>query len=199
MNSLILLAAFAVWALVHSWAASLGAKDLFRRRFGANFMRLHRLGYNLFSVITLLPVAWLTFRLPDRILYIVPAPWSYILFAGQAAAGLLLLITLLQTDALAFIGLRQLMPAAPQPGTFVRDGSYRLVRHPLYAYGLLLLWLTPAMSVNTLTMYSAFTLYIIIGASFEERKLLREFGAAYAQYRADTPMLIPGLRFKRNK
>jgi len=35
----------------------------------------------------------------------------------------------------------------------------------------------------------------LIGAYFEERKLLREFGEAYAIYKNTTPMLIPGLVF----
>jgi protein-S-isoprenylcysteine O-methyltransferase Ste14 len=38
-----------------------------------------------------------------------------------------------------------------------------------------------------------------VGAFFEERKLEREFGAAYTEYKAATPMLIPGLVFRRNK
>jgi protein-S-isoprenylcysteine O-methyltransferase Ste14 len=39
------------------------------------------------------------------------------------------------------------------------------------------------------------TIYILIGAYFEERKLSREFGAAYADYKSKTPMLIPWLKF----
>jgi protein-S-isoprenylcysteine O-methyltransferase Ste14 len=56
------------------------------------------------------------------------------------------------------------------------------------------LWLTPEMSVNTLVFYIGVTLYFIIGAHFEERKLVREFGAEYEEYMANTPMLIP-IRF----
>jgi protein-S-isoprenylcysteine O-methyltransferase Ste14 len=40
-------------------------------------------------------------------------------------------------------------------------------------------------------LYIGATLYIIIGAYFEERKLLRDFGDAYAGYKRKTPMLIP--------
>jgi len=47
--------------------------------------------------------------------------------------------------------------------------------------------------------YLAFTLYILVGVYFEERKLLREFGQEYAEYRSITPMLIPGMRFGWNK
>jgi protein-S-isoprenylcysteine O-methyltransferase Ste14 len=39
------------------------------------------------------------------------------------------------------------------------------------------------------------TIYIFIGAYFEERKLLREYGEVYAEYKSRTPMLIPWLKF----
>lgn len=52
------------------------------------------------------------------------------------------------------------------------------------------------MSWNVLAFNIAATLYMIIGAVFEERKLRAEFGAAYDEYAHRTPMLIPGFRFK---
>ncbi len=55
------------------------------------------------------------------------------------------------------------------------------------------------MSDNSLVVIIAASIYIVVGALFEERKLEREFGAAYAEYKAATPMLIPGLLFSRNK
>jgi protein-S-isoprenylcysteine O-methyltransferase Ste14 len=72
---------------------------------------------------------------------------------------------------------------------------YRLVRHPLYTFSLLVLWLNPVVSQNSLAFYLGATLYIVIGAYFEERKLLREFGEAYADYMRRTPMLIPFFNF----
>jgi protein-S-isoprenylcysteine O-methyltransferase Ste14 len=76
---------------------------------------------------------------------------------------------------------------------------YRWVRHPLYTAGLLFIWLTPIMTLNTLVVFIAATVYILVGAFFEERKLEREFGQAYREYKAATPMLIPGLKFGWNK
>ena len=70
-------------------------------------------------------------------------------------------------------------------------GLYRYMRHPLYTFSLLVLWLTPTMTRNFALLYAALTVYIIIGAIFEERKLLQTFGAAYQEYRAKTPFLIP--------
>jgi protein-S-isoprenylcysteine O-methyltransferase Ste14 len=72
------------------------------------------------------------------------------------------------------------------------------VRHPFYTFFLLFLWLTPAMTVNLLVVYFALTVYIHIGIYFEERKLLRDFGEQYAEYRVVTPMLFPMPKFARN-
>jgi protein-S-isoprenylcysteine O-methyltransferase Ste14 len=65
------------------------------------------------------------------------------------------------------------------------------VRHPLYTAGLLFIWLIPVMTANLLALNIGLTMYLIIGALFEERKLVREFGEAYIQYRKNTPMLVP--------
>jgi len=115
------------------------------------------------------------------------------MLAGQGASVLMLLVGVLQTDTLNFIGLGQLFQEKEKPSKLVVSGLYRYMRHPLYTAGLLFLWLSPSVSVNSFTLYVAATIYIVIGAYFEERKLLREFGPAYAEYKKKTPMLIPGL------
>jgi protein-S-isoprenylcysteine O-methyltransferase Ste14 len=182
----------AVWGLVHSFLASLAVKNFSRRTFGAGFMRLYRLAYNVFSAISFIPVLWLLATLPDQNLYSVPAPWNYLMLAGQGLAALCLLVAMLQTDSLHFVGLKQLFEE-DKSGSLVTTGFYKLMRHPLYTFSLLFLWLNPTMTVNSLVFYIGGTLYFLIGAYFEERKLLREFGSVYAEYKAVTPMLIPGL------
>jgi len=199
MNILILTGAFIAWGVVHSLLASLAAKEFLHKNLGGDFMRVYRLGYNLFSVLSLLPVLWLMWVLPNPSVYSVSAPWKYLMLAGQGVAAFLLLIGVLQTDTLSFVGLRQLVDPDPKSGSLVKGGLYRFVRHPLYSAGLLFLWLTASMTVNQLVVYAWATIYIFVGATFEERKLMREYGAAYAEYKALTPMIIPGLLFKRGK
>lgn len=187
-----------LWGIVHSILASLGFKDFLRRTLGNGFMKLYRLLYNLFAVLSILPALYLMISLPDQPLYAVPAPWSYLLRMGQAVSALLLLVAVLQTDVLSFVGLRQLVEKEGESG-LVKNGLYRIVRHPLYTFSLLILWFSPAMTVNSFIVYMALTIYIVIGAVFEERKLLREFGQEYQEYKSTTPMLIPGLKFGGNK
>jgi protein-S-isoprenylcysteine O-methyltransferase Ste14 len=198
MSIIYLVAAIGIWGLVHSLLASIPAKNFFRERLGAGFMRFYRLGYNIFSVLTFLPILYLMVVLPDRLLYSMPAPWSFLMLAGQALAALGLLVGVLQTDTLSFIGLRQFFEEE-KSGKLVTHGLYRFIRHPLYTFGLLFIWLSPTMTANSLIVSIAATIYTIVGAFFEERKLLREFGKPYADYKRDTPMLIPWLGFHRNK
>lgn len=193
-----LILSIVAWGTVHSLTASLWFKDLLRRTLGDGFRRFYRLLYNIFSVISIAPVLYLMVALPDRTLYQIPGPWSMFMRIGQALAALLLFVSLLQTDVLSFAGLRQLFEAE-KPGQLVTGGFYRLVRHPLYFFGLLVLWLTPSASLNSFIVSLAFTLYLPLGMYFEERKLLREFGRQYADYKTATPMLIPGLKLPGNK
>jgi protein-S-isoprenylcysteine O-methyltransferase Ste14 len=193
-----LIIAILLWGIVHSVTASLGFKDFLRRALGDGFMKFYRLLYNVFSAVSFAPILYLMVVLPDRDMYQVPAPWNYLMLAGQGLAALFLLIAVLQTDTLSFVGLRQLFEEE-KPGKLITRGFYRIVRHPLYTFGLLILWLTPNMSLNSLLVYVSLTIYIVVGAWFEERKLLREYGQEYAAYKAVTPMIIPSLKFRGNK
>lgn len=199
-----LILAVIVWGALHSWLASLQAKDLTRRWLGERFMCFYRLAYNLVAGLSFLPVVGLAVWLPDRPLYLVPLPWAGLMVAGQLLAVAALIGGFLQSDPAEFLGLRQIAggcqrndPMAARGGELIVSGLYRHVRHPLYTAGLTFIWLMPVMTVNLLALNLALTLYIVIGAIFEERKLLREFGEQYRRYQAVTPMLIPRLR--RNK
>jgi protein-S-isoprenylcysteine O-methyltransferase Ste14 len=190
MSIFILLFSLVLWGVVHSFLASHLAKDLFRLKAGG--MDFYRLAYNIFAGLSFLPILYLMATLPNRDIYQIPAPWNYIMFGGQLFAALMLFTAFLQTDSLSFVGLRQLFEAE-RTGALVTRGLYRVVRHPLYTFGLLFIWLSPSASQNSLTVYIGATLYILIGAYFEERKLLREFGDAYAVYKKNTAMIIPWL------
>ncbi|MGD8406828.1 MAG: isoprenylcysteine carboxylmethyltransferase family protein [Anaerolineales bacterium] len=199
MNIFWLTLAVFLWGIVHSIMASLEAKGWIQRTIGNAGMRFYRLGYNLFSVVSFAPILWLMVVLPDKVLYRVHAPWMYLFLTGQLAAVVLLIVGVLQTDTLSFIGLRQLIEGEKRSPRLVTGGLYHWVRHPLYTAGLLFIWLTPLMSQNSLIVIIAATIYIIVGAFFEERKLKREFGQEYEEYRSKTPMLVPGMKFGRNK
>jgi protein-S-isoprenylcysteine O-methyltransferase Ste14 len=195
MSIFTILLSLLLWGAIHSLLASLSFKSFLTKTFGNTLMRGYRLFYNVFSFFTFLPVLYLVATLPDSTLYSIPAPISYGMLLGQGVAAALLVVGVLQTDTLYFVGLRQLIEEE-KPAQFVTGGLYRFVRHPLYSAGLLFLWLSPQVTLNSLTLYIAATIYIFIGAYFEERKLVREFGEVYREYQSRTPMLVP-LKLKR--
>jgi protein-S-isoprenylcysteine O-methyltransferase Ste14 len=194
----LILLAVCLYGLLHSLLASLTAKAHNRQRIGPVTDRWFRLAYNFIAAITLLPILFLPILIPDREIYTIPFPWVIITLAIQVLAVFALIVGLRQTGLSAFLGLRQLLlPEDTTPPRLVIDGLYRYVRHPLYTAGLLIIWLLPILSWNLLALNLGLTAYIFIGAHFEEQKLLREFGEAYAEYRNHTPMLIPGVKLSR--
>ncbi len=119
--------------------------------------------------------------------------------AIQLFAVVILVLGVRQTGITSFIGLSQLLlPEDTSPPKMVTDGLYRYVRHPLYTAGLVIIWLIPLMTYNLLALILGLTIYIFVGAYFEERKLLLEFGDVYAEYRQRTPMLVPRIRISRH-
>ncbi len=191
-----LLVASIAWGFVHSALASHGFKAWARRLAGEDaFRRLYRFSYNLFSVASFFPILAALSVLPDQTLYTIPAPWIYLTSVLQGLAAMALIASVMQTDPWAFAGLKQL-GGGQESAALVTSGLYAWVRHPLYSAGLVFIWLTPQMTVNRLTLWSILSAYILIGAWFEERKLRRDFGDSYAQYQAQTPMLIPFFRKK---
>jgi len=199
MTSVItLILATAIYAAVHSLLASLGVKAWAQQRFGSFADRWYRLAYNSFAVISGLPILILLYVLPDQTLYKIPFSWVLLTTLGQLAGMLIILVGILQTDPWHFVGLRQIMKhESAEPPMLVTRGLYSWVRHPLYTGGLLLIWLVPVMTLNLLTIFVILTIYLILGAKLEERRLIHEFGDQYRNYRQRVPMLIPSLRRSR--
>ena len=195
---LLVFLATAAWGMLHSWLASFDTKRLARRIFGVGIDRYYRLIFVLLAVVTLLPVLALVAFLPSRVLWVIPFPWLLLTIGVQFLALVLLVATTLETDVMAFAGIRQvLQPNLEHEDKLVVKGFYRFVRHPLYFFSILIFWLFPFMTDLTLAFFLAGTLYFMIGTIPEERKLLETFGEAYRQYRREVPWLIP--RFTKKK
>ncbi len=184
---------------LHSLLASRRFKAALLRRFGQAALRWHRFLFSVMGGLTILPVLALTLLLPDREIYVVEKPFSWLLNLLRLAGLIGLIYGVLQTGFMNFIGLdRVLDPAAAEkPPRFVTNGLYRWVRHPLYTSAMLLMWATPNLSWNTLAFNLGVSAYLVIGSIYEEQKLLDEFGSAYEEYRQRTPGFLPGIRQQR--
>jgi len=190
---LIITVVFVVWAIIHSLLADYHVKAWFRGRFGDRAYRGYRLGYNLFATLSFIPVFLAYWTLPDRYLWSAPESWHWILLGIQAVGLVGLIVAVFHTRVGEFVGISQLTPGYdPDRSESMRiTGLYCVVRHPIYFFGLVLVWFSPGISVNSLTIALLFTLYFYFGAIHEETSLRQEFGPAYDAYRRQVPMLIP--------
>ena len=188
-----ILLAWALYGALHSLLASSSAKALAERRLGPSVNRYYRLFYNLVGTVTLLPLLALVVLSNDLEISRIAFPWLALTLLVEALAALGLLAGLLQTGVMRFLGVAQITgsPDFGGPSKLEVKGLYRYVRHPLYLFGLIILWLVPLMTWNILAFNLGTTIYILVGIQFEERKLLKEFGQAYADYQHRVPMLIP--------
>lgn len=192
-SALSILLAFGLYSVIHSLLAAIKAKDLAAAMFGEEAIeKYYRLFFNIIGVVSLLPIMAMVALLPDQTLYNVPFPWLLLMVAVQLVGALVLAASLLQTGPFAFLGLTQpFVGKLNREAKLTTSGTYRFVRHPLYTGSLLFLWFSPIMTLNVFAFNLAITLYFIIGARYEERKLRRYFGQEYEDYAASTPMLIP--------
>lgn len=122
--------------------------------------------------------------------------WARVVLWFLFAIGwLTVLVTTCLINHFDLFGLRQVWlyfrgrPYTPLP--FVTPGPYQFVRHPLYIGWLIAFWATPTMTVAHLLLATALTAYILTAIRLEERDLIA-FHGAYANYRRQVPMLIPG-------
>ncbi len=95
-------------------------------------------------------------------------------------------------DALGLRPIRDRFEVREQPpSALVIRGPYRLVRHPLYLFVILMIWAFPELTVDRLLFNVLWTTWIVIGSWLEERDLVAEFGDQYREYQKRVPMLIP--------
>jgi len=178
------------FAVIHSLLAMQSVKQ----RCYAHSISLQ--GYRLFyvAVAILLTAVWLAFiySLPDRQLYQLNGVAKITAVCLQAIALIILWLSLRPIDVAAFLGLRP-FPDGIEP--FIERGVYRHIRHPMYSGLILLQAAAPAQTYNSLTLLGAVTIYFVIGARFEERRLLAGH-PSYADYRSRVAAFIPrpGLR-----
>jgi protein-S-isoprenylcysteine O-methyltransferase Ste14 len=192
-----ILFSMALYGLLHSMMASHGGKEIMKWVFGESlYKHWYRLIFNFIAVLTLLPVVWLLATAPDQPLWSLPSPWNTIFHLVQLCGVLAVIFAVMQTGAFNFAGVSQLFSeeGSVESARLVTGGLYRLVRHPIYTFSLVVLWFSPTFTVNSLAFAIGVTGYFLVGLVFEERKLALDFGEDYLVYQRKTPALIPGLK-----
>lgn len=91
------------------------------------------------------------------------------------------------------IGIPELSSAGQRKGKLLKDGVYRVVRHPRYlSAGLAVI--AVALFVDYVGVYVLVLLLFPLGYPmlvFEERDLVDRFGEEYRQYQREVPRILP--------
>lgn len=195
LTVLLLMVAFAI---LHSWLAGRNIKQAIQRRIGERaYHGFYRLAYNFLAVLTLVPPFAIVIFDSGNILWKIEGSVRFVLLGIQAIGVIGVVISLLQIDWQRFAGIRQVVAyfngdPLPLPNEPLQiKGLYKVVRHPLYLFSLLVIWPMGTMSEALLMFNIGTTLYFIVGSVVEERRLVAAFGESYRRYQQETPWLIP--------
>jgi len=189
---LIVVLASTLFGLQHSGLSALRVKERIIDRWGKEgYARI----FNATSILTLV-VAFLSMNFWDWIYFITqPTLIQPLLFILGILSGLGGVI--LSTMASRVISVSTVADMrTDRKAELVTDGIYSRVRHPLYLATFLvfsamaLIYPFPVVIVFSMCMI----LYTMIGAYFEERKLVKHYGEEYLEYRKTAGFIFPKLR-----
>jgi len=181
----------AAFAVIHSLTASLPFKRLLMRGLGSRADRLYLPVYSLVAMLTILPLVYQLYKNPGRVLYKIPSPWRWLMVGGQLIASIIAPKAFLDAPHRFKIRSQLSVPQTPEAGSLNIRGIYRWVRDPFLLSGLVIIWLTPIMTVNLLVIYLLTTIYLYLGSLHWESRLIAQFGDEYREYQRRVNRFIP--------
>jgi protein-S-isoprenylcysteine O-methyltransferase Ste14 len=118
------------------------------------------------------------------------------LIQGFAVFGwVFLFLATFMINHFELFGLRQtfnpLQGKSAPVNTFKIVGFYKIVRHPIQTGVLIGIWAVPLSTASHLVFATGISIYIFVGLYFEEKDLIREFGATYLDYMKRIKRVIP--------
>ncbi|MGA1862670.1 isoprenylcysteine carboxylmethyltransferase family protein [Deferribacter thermophilus] len=190
-----------IYLILYSVLHSVLADDVLMKRYYYKWW--YRFFYVLISSVLLIP-AWIIYvKLPKIYFFNPPVYVKAFLYLIDLLALAFGYYASKSYDNSSFLGIKQvknfikygIRDVKPEE-KFVKNGALKFVRHPYYFTAIILLWFRP-MYYKDLVVSVIFTIYLVVGAINEERKLIRKFGEEYIKYKKDVSMLIPFI--KRSK
>jgi protein-S-isoprenylcysteine O-methyltransferase Ste14 len=189
---IIIILASSLFGLQHSGLSALRVKGRIIDRWGKEgYARI----FNITSIVTLL-IAFLSMNFWDWIYFLTqPALIQPVLFILGILSGLGGVVLSMMASRVISVSTVADM-RTDRKAELITDGIYSRVRHPLYLATVLvfsalaLIYPFPVIIVFSLSMI----LYTMIGAYFEERKLVKHYGDEYLEYKKTAGFILPKLR-----
>ncbi len=176
-----------LFGISHSFLADLKVKASFYRLFGFTYAG-YRVFYNIFAFIFLTAIIYLQIVTPSKLVF-RSSTVTFLLSLSFCLFGAIVMVLCVFKYFKQLSGMFR-ESAVPKLET---GGLHRFVRHPLY--------LGTIVFVGGLLLYFPYVknaiaafiviVYTIIGAFFEEKKLLKTFGREYKDYQRVVPMIFP--------
>ena len=196
MKYFLLCTLWILWCFLHSYLVATRTTSRFRKQLGEKFA-FYRIFYNLFSLITVLPLLYWQGTIPGPI--IIPlSPFLVICKYILLASGVIVIAgSFASFDIRAFLGTRQTVSGDQQKEkapVIKKHGFYGIVRHPMYLGGII--YLAASLTDAPLPQFLGYLIlavYMIIGTVREDRRLARELGNVYRNYQKEVPMILPGI------
>jgi protein-S-isoprenylcysteine O-methyltransferase Ste14 len=155
----------------------------------------YRLCYNVFSIITLVPVLYFANTLKSEAFFIWNGIWLILKYAMITIGVVLIAAGARGYSFSQFSGLRQIKSGCTEENdassdTLNTSGISGIIRHPWYTAVILLLW-SANLDYSTFIVNVIFSLYLVIGAFLEESKMVKAFGNQYIEYKREVSMFVP--------
>lgn len=197
---------------IHSVLASKGAKKKASKLFGDRTRRgLYRPLYNGLAIATFGALGLYALKLPNRELYKIRPPFSWLMHSVQFFFLLYLLYGTREIGFLKVAGVPNILalatgqsfvpiepegqgPVQESPDKMKITGPFRFSRHPLNFSMIPIIWLMPRMTVNLVSFNVITTVYLIVGSLHEEKRFVETYGQAYVDYqRSKVNFFLPSL------
>lgn len=181
---------FLIFAAIHSLLATDYIKSKAERLLKEKF-RFYRLLYTVVSFPTFAPafLVWLKYSALTPLVYRIP-DWLSPVFLLVRLLGIgLFVYAVFQTDILEFAGIKP--TRRETESKLITGGAYGIVRHPMYTGAIAVLFTKMEMSQLELTASLLVSIYFVIGAIIEEKRLVSTFGDEYRRYKQQVSMLVP--------
>lgn len=173
-------------------------KDIFGNTFEEYFYRFFYfisqciLFYYIYGIIKNLDQGQVIFSIPEK--------YFLFFYMFNIFSNLFLIISILHFDVAEFIGFKQMInfffKQKETKQSILNDGMlYKYIRHPMYL-GIILVYLSSTTIYTELFIINLICIiaYIEIGSFYEEKTLIKVYGASYKIYKNKTFKYLPFIR-----